>query len=95
MKIDAAKSWGAVTSDGKLCCWSVPNEGDVYARAEDRRAVRIVRESDWRRIMAVVKAADSNLDEDGNCRPDIYTLYSHTRFAVIQLREHLAKRKSK
>ena len=77
IKIDAPRVWlyrredGSVTGDSEVVSFDTPTE---YLRA--------VRESDWRKIMAVVREADLSY-------PLPPTLFK----AIDDLRKHLEKRK--
>ena len=84
MKIDAPKAWSSEDEKGKLV--------DLAGAEKGYRGfvpVRIVRESDWRRIMAVVRAADNATDPDGNWLHPQVTLIGD---AVVTLRKHLSTR---
>ena len=79
IKIDAPRVWlyrrkdGSVTGDSEVVSFDTPTE---YLRA--------VRESDWRKIMAVVRDA-SDMDQAGGL--------ADLRHSVRALRKHLEKRK--
>ena len=73
MKIDAPKAWDSI-ENGKLLNLAGPEKG-----YRGYVPVRIVRESDWRKIMAVMRAAEAwGMDDVGE--------------AVNALRKHLAKK---
>ena len=79
IRIDAPRVWlyrrkdGSVTGDSEVVSFDTPTE---YLRA--------VRESDWRKIMAVVRDA-SDMDQAGGL--------ADLRHSVRALRKHLEKRK--
>ena len=81
IKIDAPQGWYDADVD-------LPRRIAVYSFGnrvwKDQTKVRIVRESDWRRIMAVVRAAVDET-EDLPCT----TLLNHR---VRALRKHLEKK---
>jgi len=53
IRIDAPRAWGWENCDGKLCPCSHAN--DIWGTAT---RVRILRESDYRKLLAVVRAAE-------------------------------------
>ena len=82
IKIDAPRAY-TDTVAGKLCPWAKqPNDRYTLRYNEPDVPVRIVRERDWRRVMAVVKAADQAQSKS------IGTLD-----ALVALRKHLERRR--
>ena len=77
-RIDAPKAWSSI-QDGKVVNLAGPEKG-----YRGYVPVRIVRESDWRKIMAVVRDA-SDMDQAGGL--------ADLRHSVRALRKHLEKRK--
>ena len=84
IKIDAPRAWANPSDDGKI--W--PDFVGPDQEAGDF-AVRIVRESDWRKIMAVVKSVD---EAQGPTNEFLYG-DEFVLDAIIALRKHLRKRK--
>ena len=82
MKIDAPKAYSG-TADGRLI-----KDASYEKLTPEDVPVRIVRESDWRKIMAVVRAADYIIHPSGPKSPHPLDK------AVLALRDHLAKRKA-
>ena len=86
MKIDAPRAWDSI-ENGKLLNLAGPEKG-----YRGYVPVRIVRESDWRKIMAVVMAVDEMCQaDDYGLRPGFYN--GNIINAFIVLRKHLEKRK--
>ena len=61
-----------------------------FAGPSSKFRERLVRESDYRKLMAVVRAADEEIDDSGD---QLWDNMVHTGEALIVLRKHLAKRK--
>ena len=78
IKIDAPRAWAWDDADGR--------HASPY---DDGVPSRIVREPDWRKIMAVVKAAEKWRYQDGNDTDEVWALVD----AVDSIRVHLEKRK--
>ena len=76
IKIDAPRAWAWDDADGR--------HASPY---DDGVPSRIVRESDWRRVMAVVRAAE----QDALART--FRQHDQTPSALNVLRKHLEKRK--
>ena len=84
MKIDAPKAYSG-TADGKLI-----KDASYEKLTHEDVPVRIVRESDWRKIMAVVNSLERWKENGGDVG------YEEDRGIVLALdalRKHLEKRK--